>query len=436
MNNLRPAASQQKMPGRRVTIGLMGPYGFGNLGDAAIQQAMIAAIRQYLPHAEIIGVSLNPDDTAQRHAIPAYPIGRMANNGWEIEGRPGAVLRAGMARFYHHQNPIIRQVGRLILAPLHELLGIRQTYLRLNEWSVVFASGGGQIDDDWGGPWHHPYSMWLWAVLCHARKVKYRLVSVGAGPLASRQSVRLACGALRRADYRSFRDERSRKFMAERGFFRDDPIYPDLAHSLPVDRYLIHTKRAFSGPMVGLGPMAYCDPRVWPKKNLAAYRTYLDKLAEFTAWLTHRGYSVLLFPGEAVHDRDVIHDFLEIGYQAGLRLGENICAPAIETVDELMHALASVDLVVAARFHGVLLPMLLNKPVLATSYHPKIDELMKDTGQVDFCLQIDNFSVAQLQSKFMQLETDQEDSRRQIRQRVGQYRQALEEQYERIFADL
>jgi len=422
-------------------IALMGPYGFGNLGDAAIQSAMIAAIRRRLPKAEIVGISLNPADTAARHGIPSYSIGHMANQGWELQGRIGKYLHRLQMRLYSHPSGWLRRLARLLLAPPIELLGTLQSYVCMKDWTAVFASGGGQLDDDWGGPWHHPYTMWLWGRLCRASRVKYRFVSVGAGPLNARQSERFACGALASADYRSFRDERSRQFMAQRGFFRDDPVYPDLAHSLPVAAYLSSPRREypspqFSGRIVGLGPMAYYDPRVWPYKDQAVYMDYLRKLAEFSAWLVERGYRIVLFPGEAAHDRDVIQDFLKLAADFRLRPAEDLCAPQVETVDDLMHALAGVDLVVASRFHGVLLPMLLDKPMLATSYHPKVDELMKDTDQADYCLPIDSFTVSQLQDGFTRMEANQDVIRQQIRSRIEEYRQALEEQYDRIFNDL
>lgn len=336
----------------------------------------------------------------------------------------------------YHRSGILRRVSRLFIAPLIELLGFAQSFGAMRDWTVLFASGGGQIDDYWGGAGYHPYTMWLWGLLCRLRGIKYRFVSVGAGPLNSSLSERFVRGALANTDYRSFRDERSRQFMARRGFFRDDPVYPDLAHSLPVQSYLDQPQRAFPGPIIGVGPMAYFDPRVWPEKDQKVYQDYVRKLVELTAWLVARGYRIVLYPGEADHDRHVIEDFLRLAQTYEVREGESICAPQIESVEELMHTLAGVDLVVASRFHGVLLPMLLDKPVLATSYHEKVDELMKDTGQAAYCLAIDSFDVETLKERFLLLEADQEHSREQIHSRITAYRQALDEQYERIFRDL
>ena len=48
--------------------------GYGNLGDAAVQEAVIANIRKRLPDVRLVGFSLVPDDTTERHGIPCYSI--------------------------------------------------------------------------------------------------------------------------------------------------------------------------------------------------------------------------------------------------------------------------------------------------------------------------------------------------------------------------
>src|SRR5713101_5955830 len=54
-------------------IGLLDHMGYGNLGDAAIQEAVIANIKKRLPDARLVGFSFIPDDTIKRHGIPCYP---------------------------------------------------------------------------------------------------------------------------------------------------------------------------------------------------------------------------------------------------------------------------------------------------------------------------------------------------------------------------
>src|SRR5688572_27719818 len=53
-------------------VALLSPCGWGNLGDAAILESVIHAVRRRLPHAPILGLTLNPPDTAWRHGIPAH----------------------------------------------------------------------------------------------------------------------------------------------------------------------------------------------------------------------------------------------------------------------------------------------------------------------------------------------------------------------------
>src|ERR1700722_10076828 len=59
--------------GLRV-IGLLDHMGYGNLGDAAVQESVIANIKQRLPNARLVAFSLSPEDTIKRHGIPCYPI--------------------------------------------------------------------------------------------------------------------------------------------------------------------------------------------------------------------------------------------------------------------------------------------------------------------------------------------------------------------------
>jgi polysaccharide pyruvyl transferase WcaK-like protein len=75
----------------------------------------------------------------------------------------------------------------------------------------------------------------------------------------------------------------------------------------------------------------------------------------------------------------------------------------------------------------------LKKPVIALSYHPKIEALMADAGQERYCLPIQRFDLQTLKERFIDLETDGERIRWHFEHMVERRRLALEEQYARVF---
>src|SRR5208283_5458175 len=54
-------------------IGLLSPTS-GNLGNAAMQSAMIVNLRKRIAGVEILGITLNPEETQRRHGIEAFPL--------------------------------------------------------------------------------------------------------------------------------------------------------------------------------------------------------------------------------------------------------------------------------------------------------------------------------------------------------------------------
>jgi polysaccharide pyruvyl transferase WcaK-like protein len=418
-------------------IGIMGPFGFGNLGDAAIQEAMLQHVREHVPNAQIYGFSLNPEDTEERHGIPSYPIGRMAKDGWRIPGEAAdaTFLERLMVRFRTHNSAIVRKFGRIFFAMPAEFVGLARASRILKGFDMFIVSGGGQLDDYWGGPFHHPYTLFVWSLLARRHKVPFYIVSVGAGPLNAPLSRLFDKWALSLATYRSYRDADSKRFVKNvLGFDRNDPVYPDLAHSIKVN---VPTSKPHSDkPIIGLGPMTYFDPRVWPESDSAIYSNYLSKLADFTTWLIDEGYKIVFFTGEAVHDRWTVDDLRQLLDERGVKptAGQIIDEP-IDTVEQLLSQLVKTDIVIASRFHGVLLSLRLYKPVLALSYHKKINELMADTGQSSYCLSIADFQVEALKERFKALEANRMEANAQITQRIQTYQAALDEQYTTIFAN-
>jgi polysaccharide pyruvyl transferase WcaK-like protein len=407
-------------------IGLLGPFGYGNLGDAAIQEAMIQHIREHQPEAQIYGFSLNPTDTENRHGIPTYPIMRMPES-------PDSLLSKIPHRIRY--NRIFQILVRIFVkAPAEFILAVR-SFNSFTGFDLLIVSGGGQLDDYWGGAWGHPLTLFKWATIAKLRGTEYLFVSVGAGPLNAKLSRFLVRKALSMACYRSYRDAGSKTFIKGIGLKNDDdPVYPDLAYSLPVKINHNPSQPARAHPTVGIGPMAYFDPRVWPERDSTVYLGYLRKLAAFVAWLIQQDYRILFFLGQSTHDQWAINDLKAILEEAGnVNLEQQILASPAQTVGDIIRQLSTTDVVVASRLHSVILAHVLNKPVLAISYHQKIGVLMADLGQSEYCLDIDQFDVDTLKERFIALEANQALLRAQIEKKMQAYRCALDEQYARLF---
>ena len=101
---------------------------------------------------------------------------------------------------------------------------------------------------------------------------------------------------------------------------------------------------------------------------------------------------------------------------------------------DLVDVVAGCDLVVAARYHSVLVPLLLDVPALGLAYNPKTTELLAAVGMAERCLDIDAFEVDELHEAFRRLSAPEEAATRELRRaRVAAHRAAVEEQFDRLF---
>jgi polysaccharide pyruvyl transferase WcaK-like protein len=159
-----------------------------------------------------------------------------------------------------------------------------------------------------------------------------------------------------------------------------------------------------------------------------AHAAYLATMAEFVSWLRERGYGVRLLIGDIRYDTDVRQDLIGRICHSTTKAGGIVSEPA-PTVEELMRQLADTDAVVSPRFHNLVLALLLNKPVLALSDHPKIDSLMAGLDLDRYCLPLNELTTDDLREKFLQLECEAEKMRPYVRKKVEEYQVALGKQF-------
>lgn len=100
------------------------------------------------------------------------------------------------------------------------------------------------------------------------------------------------------------------------------------------------------------------------------------------------------------------------------------------TVDELMSILASAQIVVATRFHGTVLSLLTEKPVLGICYYRKTDDLLREVELGEYSLSLDTLDPDQLWQTFKKLDKNRTEASERVGKKIASFRRSLDEQYD------
>jgi len=418
----------------RRKIAFFGNFGTGNLGNEATLQAMVYNLRKYVPKAEIACICSNPENTALTHNISVFPTRaafsiRKMLSAWR-KNKPGMGNSGANTSESPRADRQFRGLSRL-KAPLLETYRWFKGLKTLWGTDALVVPGTGLLTDaytlsDWG-----PYDMFRWSVTAKLCRCKLFFVSVGAGPIYSRAGRCLAKAALSLADFRSYRDESTLQYLKSIGFRADnDPVYPDLAFSLPESSIPRGHDRARRRVVVGLGLMGYAGRYSVERPTSTVYSGYLETLVEFVTWLLAHEYDVRLLIGDLAYDTSVTREFRLLLKERSVRHEEErIIDQPVASVEDLLSQVAATDLVVATRFHNVLLSLLLQKPVLAISFHHKCSSLMRQMGLSEYCQDINHLNSGRLIEQFCQLQQSAACVKRMIGEKVNTHRTALEKQY-------
>jgi polysaccharide pyruvyl transferase WcaK-like protein len=462
------------MSDRYKKIGLLDHMGFGNMGDAAVQEAFIANIKRRLPNADLIGFSLYPDDTQKRHNIASYPI-RWWNPGLNGSGTSSPNLPTHKSRL----KVLLKSCRPLyaVAKPVHDLFRefahLIRSYQVVRSLDLLIISGGGQLCDLHGDL---PYNVFKFCFLARLAKKRVFMVGVGADLLRRPLNKAFARWSVRLAHYASFRSDESQELIRSLGVNKETHVCPDPAYSLNVPEYLasegshtlsplesrallsnlglaleLHTHPALPSPYdcsfnrtagpaqiptrkVGLNPMGFCDPRRWPRRDDAVYHRYLDKVTTFSRWLLVHNYELEIFTSDILMDVFAIEDLKErlLGTASGHEVANVVFRP-LSTLEELLRQIAGFDFVVTSKFHGVIFSHIMGKPAIALSYLPKIQQLMRAVGHDQYCLDTEHFEVAALIESFQSLVNEEEYLKGLFRKTSMLYADALRVDFDSLF---
>lgn len=440
------------------SVGIFGHYGNLNLGDESIIAAVIENIKLRLPDARLHGFSINPDDTCKRYGIPAYPIRNVARNSTvthKIKRSPmgqsakqpsrsaavDSLGSAAQAKAMFKKIPVVADVMRLgqkvafslVKSLPQEMRFLARSYGILKNIDLLIIAGSNQFLDNFGGPFGFPYTLLKWSILARLASTRLVYLSVGAGPLDARLSRLLVRLALMFSDYTSYRDLASKKLIETRAFPKNGKVYPDLAYSLTLPEPANEPRKmdaVADKPVVAINVMPMYDSRYWCVHDDDRYQQYIEKVTAFCAKLFQEKYPVFFFATQK-KDENVIEDVLVMLRKENVtQMEAEELVKRSNTVDELMSILASAQIVVATRFHGTVLSLLTEKPVLGICYYRKTDDLLREVELGEYSLSLDTLDPDQLWQTFKKLDKNRTEASERVGKKIASFRRSLDEQYD------
>ena len=403
------------------------------MGNEATLSAIIQKLRARSPGIPIYGYSWNPQDTFLRHGIVSFPINRRAAE--ECTHASSTVsVRSGYSNWKKRLKrfPRVYNGLKLLLTPILEALFSIRACRSIGCIDLMLVAGTGQIADTFGGYRNYPYSLFRWSLYCRIKGVKLAVVSAGAGPIKGYLSKKLIKIGLSNCAYRSFRDDYSKKLVEALGVKGENHVYPDLVFGLDLPDHE-PSQHSDADKIVAFNALPYREPGSWEDPNRNIYQGYRRLLVQFVSWLLEEKYIVHLVPTQAPMDVDFLAD-LRGSVVTGLTDRLHLEPPRDPGwgVNEIISQFSRASMVVTTRFHGIVFPYLLGKPVLALSYHPKMTELMRDFGQARFCFDIESLDFCTLVKGFKDLESMQKYASRRIQERVEFSKCLLDKQYQEL----
>ena len=411
-----------------ISISLFGPFGSGNLGDAAIQDAVIYNIKKHLPFARIFAFSHNPEDTQARHRIKTFPISRPA-----ISDLSDELIINRKSLVWLRNVPLAEKMINKIQSVIDEVKFFLKSFHILKDIDIFIFSGGGQLDDYWGGPWGHPYMLLRWAFLAKIAGTKIVFLSVGADSIKYRLSRIFIKRALLLSDYRSYRECVTRMYVENLGIKKRNFVFPDPAYSLHINGGIRLNMTSSGQKTIGISPIAAA---ACPNVSESHYENYLDELVSLSCQLLRKKYEILFIPSQVLMDSPIISRVVrKVKDRCGSDFSGKIVEGQISDLNEFLHLVSRVDMVIASRLHGVLLSSLMYKPILAISCNRKVEILMSDLEFPEYCVDIHNFNSIDAIQFMVSLDNDRESIIRHLQSKVRLFKTALDQQYKSLFAD-
>ena len=325
---------------------ISGYYGFENLGDEAILQAIVTRIQRLDHEYELTVLSNSPLVTASRLSV----------------------------RSVKRNNPFTL---------LQELL----------HTDLLLSGGGSLLQDDTSS-----MSIFYYLLLIYTARIlrkKVMIYSQGIGPIRVPRNRGLTRFVLKTVNVITVRELYSKKDLIDLGLqdksivVTSDPVFAFQRGDPEKGFYYLQSKFSIKPDNKTLGISVRTKDLLEP-----------GVMDEFILFLNYavKSYTVVVLPFYQKLD-------LEIAIKLKSVVPEIMVIDEQLQIQDMLDVISAIDMMIATRLHALIFSAVCETPMVAISYDPKIDYLMKSIGFEPVC-KIDAMTAKKLQNELEAVENN------------------------------
>ncbi|MDD2189402.1 MAG: polysaccharide pyruvyl transferase CsaB [Eubacteriales bacterium] len=312
-----------------MRILISGYYGFNNIGDESILSAVVDNLREKLEDIEITVLSQRPDNTAQKYGV--YSVNR-------------------------------KSVKDIINA--------------VRKCDLLISGGGSLLQDVTSKRSILYYLIIMWMALFFRKKVF--IYSQGIGPILSKINRRLTALTLKKAHGIVVRDEASRELLIEMGVKADhiivtaDPVLRIKKVDPAIGREILMRE--------GFIPDSDRITVGFAIREKKTKSNFVDELCISMRRLIKEYHAqIVLIPFHYSEDMAVIEEIEK-------RLEKDVCCIKHKYLtNEMLSIIGNMDVLVGVRLHSLIHAAIMDVPMIAISYDPKINSFMHSIDMKAMC---------------------------------------------------
>ena len=348
---------------------ISGYYGFNNIGDESILQAVVHNLREKIPGVEITVLSQNPESTAEKHQV----------------------LSVNRKSFFQ----VIRAIKRC---------------------DLLISGGGSLLQDVTSKKSILYYLTIMWMARFLGKD--FFIYSQGIGPITSQMNRHFTSRTLKKASGIVVRDEASKELLKEIGIpERDvvitaDPVLGIEPSSLDIGSEILKKEGLKRDPGKKLVGFAIKENRLDSQ--------FVNELEESIRGLTElENAQVVLIPFHYNEDLAVIEELQR-------RLGDRVFAVKHKYLTkEMMSIIGNMDVLVGVRLHSLIHAAIMGVKIIGISYDPKINAFLNSIGLKALSTTIDfraEFFLKEYQSIW---DTKAEETEKNVKTKVKEMVESL-----------